>query len=307
MNDKSREQVVKDALSSSTRAISQKKELEITFGMDSLSGNSIPKVSSSKKDLIASRGKADKIALKEKYSFEKPNKITGIQELDQILFEQNDIRLDILGSLQFAGVKKNLHKNFLDSLESFAPETAYENTSKALQIWLKKNLLDISLTEKEKALIEPFKKDLSALERKYIPKVKEALDEKEDYLNQIQLILEELEISFDEEDSYTIQQILKNFKYHSSPGVSSENHRLLYPSQFRMKFYRWVNNRAIENEWLPKIEPCVLTSVEVNYAASDGWAVHHNGAPADIDLTLSFKELTPVFREHYATRARGVY
>ena len=55
LNDKSKEQVVKDALSSSTRAISQKKELEITFGMDSLSGNSIPKVSSSKKDLIASR------------------------------------------------------------------------------------------------------------------------------------------------------------------------------------------------------------------------------------------------------------
>ena len=52
MNDKSREQVVKDALSSSTRAISQKKELEITFGLDSLSGNSIPKVSSSKKDLV---------------------------------------------------------------------------------------------------------------------------------------------------------------------------------------------------------------------------------------------------------------
>ena len=119
LNDKSREQVVKDALSSSTRAISQKKDLEITFGLDSLSGNSIPKVSSSKKDLVASRGKADKIALKEKYSFEKPNKITGIQELDQILFEQNDIRLDILGSLQFAGVKKNLHKNFLDSLFYF--------------------------------------------------------------------------------------------------------------------------------------------------------------------------------------------
>ena len=76
-----------------------------------------------------------------------------------------------MGSLQFAGVKKNLHENFLNSLESFAPETTYENTSKALQIWLKKNLLDISLSEKEKTLIGPFKKDLSALERKYIPKI----------------------------------------------------------------------------------------------------------------------------------------
>ena len=109
-------------------------------------------------------------------------------------------------------------------------------------------------------------------------------------------------ISFDEKDSYTIQQILKNFKYHSSPGVSSENHRLLYPSQFRMKFYRWVNNRAIENEWLPKIEPCVLTSVEVNYAASDGWAVHSTGAPVDIELSLSFREIKPKFRDEYLTR-----
>ena len=152
MNDKSKDQILKDALSSSTRAISQKKELEISFGIDSLSGNSIPKISTSKKDLIVSRGKADKIALKEKYSFEKPNKITGIQELDQILFEQNDVRLDILGSLQFSGVKNNLHRIFLDSLESFAPETTHENASKALQIWLKSNILNLDLTKKEESV-----------------------------------------------------------------------------------------------------------------------------------------------------------
>ena len=200
MNDKSKDQILKDALSSSTRAISQKKELEISFGIDSLSGNSIPKISPSKKDLIVSRGKADKIALKEKYSFEKPNKITGIQELDQILFEQNDVRLDILGSLQFSGVKNNLHRIFLDSLESFAPETTHENASKALQIWLKSNILNLDLTKKEESCLEPFKKDLSALERKYIPRIKNALDEKDSYLKEIELILEELEISFDEEE-----------------------------------------------------------------------------------------------------------
>tara|TARA_B100001057_G_scaffold76630_1_gene71355 strand:- start:2188 stop:3945 length:1758 start_codon:yes stop_codon:yes gene_type:complete len=200
LNDKSKDQILKDALSSSTRAISQKKELEISFGIDSLSGNSIPKISPSKKDLIVSRGKADKIALKEKYSFEKPNKITGIQELDQILFEQNDVRLDILGSLQFSGVKNNLHRIFLDSLESFAPETTHENASKALQIWLKSNILNLDLTKKEESCLEPFKKDLSALERKYIPRIKNALDEKDSYLKEIELILEELEISFDEEE-----------------------------------------------------------------------------------------------------------
>ena len=91
MSDKSSDQVIKDALSSSTRAISKNKELELSFGIDSLSSNSIPKVSSSKEDLVFSRGKSDKIALKEKYSTESPNKITGVAELDQILFDQNEI------------------------------------------------------------------------------------------------------------------------------------------------------------------------------------------------------------------------
>ena len=45
--------------------------------------------------------------------------------------------------------------------------------------------------------------------------------------------------------------------------------------------------------------------MEVNHAASDGWAVHHNGAPADIDLTLSFKEIVPRFKHHYKDRAMG--
>ena len=73
MSDKSTDQLIKDALSSSTRAISKNKDFELNFGIDSTSGNSIPKVTSSKKDLLLSRGKADKIAIKEKYSHEKPN------------------------------------------------------------------------------------------------------------------------------------------------------------------------------------------------------------------------------------------
>ena len=197
MSDKSSDQVIKDALSSSTRAISKNKELELSFGIDSLSSNSIPKVSSSKEDLVFSRGKSDKIALKEKYSTESPNKITGVAELDQILFDQNEIRLEILGSLQFSGVKNNLHSVFLESLKDFAPETPLQGASKALQIWLKQNILKLKLTPKEEKFLKPLKEDLNAIEKKYIPRIKESLEVKEDYLSEIQEVLNALNISFD--------------------------------------------------------------------------------------------------------------
>lgn len=113
-------------------------------------------------------------------------------------------------------------------------------------------------------------------------------------------------IAFEEKDTSIINRIVNSFKYYASPGLSEKRHRLTYPAQWDIKFWRTEGDRTVPNPYLPEIKRCVLTSVEVNHAASDGWAVHHNGAPADIDLTLSFKELTPVFRDHYAVRARGV-
>ena len=200
MSDKSTDQLIKDALSSSTRAISKNKDFELNFGIDSTSGNSIPKVTSSKKDLLLSRGKADKIAIKEKYSHERPNTRTGNAELDQILSDQNEIRLEILGSLQFSGVKNNLHSIFLESLEDFAPETPLQNASKALQIWLKRNILEIDLTPREESLLKPLEKDLKSIERKYIPRIRDSLEVKENFLKEIEDVLNALNISFDEEE-----------------------------------------------------------------------------------------------------------
>ena len=98
MSDRSKEQVIKEALSSSTRAISSKQELEISFGSDSIQSNSVPLKDLSPENLALSRAKADKVALKEKFSYERKNSSTGVLELDQSLNEQNNIRIEILGS-----------------------------------------------------------------------------------------------------------------------------------------------------------------------------------------------------------------
>ena len=145
MSDRSKEQVIKEALSSSTRVISTKQDLEISFGSDSIQSNSIPLDDLSSENLALSRAKADKVALKEKFSFERKNSSTGVIELDQSLNEQNNVRIEILGSLQFKGLKNNLRKNFVDELPLFQPQSALESINKTLDIYFFHTLLKSDL------------------------------------------------------------------------------------------------------------------------------------------------------------------
>ena len=112
-------------------------------------------------------------------------------------------------------------------------------------------------------------------------------------------------IAFDESDTNEIDRIVNTFKYYASPGLTEKKRAMTYPAQFQVLFNIQQGDVVKQNPYLPKLKRCALVSVEVNHAASDGWAVHHNGAPADIDLTLSFKELAPNFKDHYKDRALG--
>ena len=200
MSDRSKEQIVKEALSSSSRAISSKQELEISFGTDSIQSNSVPFDNLSKKSLAVTRAKADKIALKEKFSNEERSKLTGFYELDQSLKEQNEVRIELLGSLQFKGLKNNLRKNFIDELSAFKPESAIENINKIIDVWLKHKILKTKLVPLEKEIIKPLEEDLEKLEKQFIPLLKENMENKELYLETIKNLLSELNIKFEEEE-----------------------------------------------------------------------------------------------------------
>ena len=200
MSDRSKEQIVKEALSSSSRAISSKQELEISFGTDSIQSNSVPFDNLSKKSLAVTRAKADKIALKEKFSNEESSKLTGFYELDQSLKEQNEVRIELLGSLQFKGLKNNLRKNFINELSAFKPESAIENINKIIDVWLKHKILKTKLVPLEKEIIKPLEEDLKKLEKQFIPILKENMENKELYLETIKNLLSELNIKFEEEE-----------------------------------------------------------------------------------------------------------
>ena len=200
MSDRSKEQIVKEALSSSSRAISSKQELEISFGTDSIQSNSVPFDDLSKKSLAVTRAKADKIALKEKFSNEESSKLTGFYELDQSLKEKNEVRIEILGSLQFKGLKNNLRKNFINELSAFKPESAIENINKIIDVWLKHKILKTKLVPLEEEIIKPLEEDLKKLEKQFIPILKENMENKELYLETIKNLLSELNIKFEEEE-----------------------------------------------------------------------------------------------------------
>ena len=200
MSDRSKEQIVKEALSSSSRAISSKQELEISFGTDSIQSNSVPFDNLSKKSLTVTRAKADKIALKEKFSNEERSKLTGFYELDQSLKEQNEVRIELLGSLQFKGLKNNLRKNFINELSAFKPESAIENINKIIDVWLKHKILKTKLVPLEEEIIKPLEEDLKKLEKQFIPILKENMENKELYLETIKNLLSELNIKFEEEE-----------------------------------------------------------------------------------------------------------
>ena len=200
MSDRSKEQIVKEALSSSSRAISSKQELEISFGTDSIQSISVPFDNLSKKSLAVTRAKADKIALKEKFSNEESSKLTGFYELDQSLKEQNEVRIELLGSLQFKGLKNNLRKNFINELSAFKPESAIENINKIIDVWLKHKILKTKLVPLEEEIIKPLEKDLKKLEKQFIPILKENMENKELYLETIKNLLSELNIKFEEEE-----------------------------------------------------------------------------------------------------------
>jgi hypothetical protein len=116
-------------------------------------------------------------------------------------------------------------------------------------------------------------------------------------------------------ESHDAMEIVKLFRFHAHPIVTSNQVFYNMPSEFAITFidltYPTLNPfqqigaafgqefggvKATENQWLNKIGRCVLESVNVNYNAVDKLSVFPDGAPTAIEMTLNFKELEAISR-----------
>ena len=101
-----------------------------------------------------------------------------------------------------------------------------------------------------------------------------------------------------QEDSIIIDEMIQFFKIGAAPFKLQTQLTRLYdlPNVFKISFYNGMN----ENTWLPKIGHCALTNVGVTYGG-DKFTTFDNtlGMPVQTDLTLQFKEMELIDREHF--------
>jgi len=110
-----------------------------------------------------------------------------------------------------------------------------------------------------------------------------------------------------ESEQIKIDNIIKALRYHALPNYSGtsafegeegnsfnelSDRWLSVPRIFNLNWVYNNNNNDIKS--LPKIKPCVLTNVSIDYTPDGVWATHYSNklgpAPVAYNLTLDFKE-----------------
>ena len=67
------------------------------------------------------------------------------------------------------------------------------------------------------------------------------------------------------------------------------------PSVFRLTYMNGKN----PHPFLHQFKICALTTMSVDYTASGTYATYSDATPVHMKMTLSFNELTPIYREDY--------
>ena len=98
-----------------------------------------------------------------------------------------------------------------------------------------------------------------------------------------------------EQEQRTIENIVKQFKFHRAPEVkySGNNQYWIFPSTFDITFIH--KNR--ENPHLFKISTCALTSFSVDHSPEGQYSAHADGSPFATTITLELTELEALTKD----------
>jgi hypothetical protein len=113
------------------------------------------------------------------------------------------------------------------------------------------------------------------------------------------------EFSFDmvprsKKESDEIKDIIRFFKSESAAqkGAASGDAAGLFlksPSVFRLRYM----SGGKDHPFLNQFKICALNAMSVNYTASGTYATYSDATPVHMQMTLTFQELTPIYREDY--------
>lgn len=96
------------------------------------------------------------------------------------------------------------------------------------------------------------------------------------------------------EESNNVNNIIRAFKYHMHPEYKDANNFLfLYPSEFDIEYH----HGGEENLNIHRHTSCVLTELNVNYTPNGNFTTFIQGRPSQINVSMTFKELTVLTKE----------
>ena len=101
-------------------------------------------------------------------------------------------------------------------------------------------------------------------------------------------------------ESDEIKDIIRFFKSESAAqkGAASDGAAGLFlksPSVFRLQYM----SGGKPHPFLNQFKICALNTMSVNYTASGTYATYSDATPVHMVMTLTFQELTPIYREDY--------
>ena len=105
----------------------------------------------------------------------------------------------------------------------------------------------------------------------------------------------------DADEANEIRNIIRCFKKNSAPQVTNINNEkgdegfLRTPNVFELTYKKGTN----PHDYLHKFKQCFLESVSVNYTPDSVYATYDNGSPVAMIMSLTFKEIEPIYSNDY--------
>ena len=103
------------------------------------------------------------------------------------------------------------------------------------------------------------------------------------------------------DESDRVKLIIRRFKQSMAAKTGRTDYAvnggifLKAPDIFRLKYLS--NGRT--HPFLNSFKPCALTNMSVNYTGAGTYATYGDGTPVNIKLSLTFKEINPIYAEDY--------
>jgi len=217
----------KTAIASTTKSISNVKNIEVTFGSKNSNTDkqtiNLPELDSSNNiiNYKKTRAMADSEALKIRFSdkkilesFEPKGKIEK-----KLYLMAEKIRYEKLGSLEFKGIKKNIDSFYVERLNSLGVKKNENKFLEAFENYLRVNFFNLKNNKIIEKNFKNFKKEFDSKLKKQLKTLNESLDDQLKFNSLISNLISEMDIK----DEFNQEKDQENDDQKNNSNKTQEN------------------------------------------------------------------------------------